>query len=544
MAHNRSRIDEAYQQVPSIGEGRRWYDYPYKIFSGILRSGVGGRLPYRVRQLFTYALNYLHPFNDHERNFIWSREDRMHNVLVPTTEEVEVPGVWAIELFPPSEFDELVKALDRNSWDAHRVRYGFGDRNRDYLERSRSGRGSGWWRLGHLASGPGFHHPDAKIVPLPAAFRSVELTGVHIGEGLTAVVAFFATSSEGASSLNVEWHKSHDPQLVWRRGRPFAEDRQWSAFRAVQHSRNGLHNQARTWMRDVLPGAFARRKVANPLVDLILFSEHDPTLGERDNIEFSGALRALGLKCGFPYDFKSDALPGLLLDLVDEGLCPVLKPETWALWGQKGKVASMLGDLRTYGGDESPAIAHRINDSVRETLRLLSISAFLKEMRGEFADLRDAARIQHGKITRKRLRRMRDIFLSLSIDVSSTVRDVREFHSRVGRVSELPIFVVEEPAWLRRTRESGAAAEDPENYNGIIMERQREWAENLSKEDREYREILSTVASLGASIDTFKVGRIALWVSFMSLVVSLVALLLAEVKSGTVLSHLWRFIET
>ena len=64
----------------------------------------------------------------------------------------------------------------------------------------------------------------------------------------------------------------------------------------------------------------------------------------------------------------------------------------------------------------------------------------------------------------------------------------------------------------------------------------------LASEDKEYREILSAVASLGASIDAFKVGRVALWVSLISLAVSMIALLLADVGSDTVLSHLAQLI--
>ncbi|MEU0285451.1 hypothetical protein [Streptomyces sp. NPDC006147] len=486
-------------------------------------------------------MNYLHPFNEHHRHLVWDRRDPFHNVSAPVGESLEVPGVWVVELFPPSEFDTLVRSLDKNSWDTKRVRYGLGERNRDSLERLRSGGSGGWARLGQVVSTDAFIYPDAKVDKLPDGFAAVELTAAHIGDGLTAIVAFFRASDAGVAVLNDEWHREHEPQLVWRHGRPRAEDRMWSTFRATQGARRLLHDKARSWMRDTLPGAFARRNVPQPLIDLILFSEYDPTLGVRESRELSDALRALGLNCGFPYHCKSENFPGLLLDAADKAMCPTLDGDTWALWGQHAKVASLLSHLDHYGGDNGASIAHRIDDDVRETLRLLSVSTFLREVQAEYSQLRDAARAQHGKFNAKRVRKMRDMFLALSIDLSSTVRDVQEFHARSRRVAEIPVFTLEDPAWMADQRQN-ARADRVRNYTNMLLKRQKREAVDLASEDKEYREILSAVASLGASIDTFKVGRVALWVALLSLAVSMVALLLADVGSDTVLSHIVRFI--
>jgi len=278
-----------------------------------------------------------------------------------------------------------------------------------------------------------------------------------------------------------------------------------------------------------------------PLVDLILFSDYDPTLGARESLELSDALRALGLSCGNPYHCKSDKFPGLLLDAAHRDLCPTLEDDTWALWGRRAKVASSLSNMDTYGGNDGSSIAHRIDSDVREALRLLSVSAFLREVQAQYSQLRDAARAQHGKFNARRLKRMRDIFLALSVDLSSTVRGIKQFHTRTKRVAELPVFMLEEPAWLVE-RYQGATSASPRNYTNMLLKGQKQEVAELASADKDYREILSAVASLGASIDTFKVGRVALWVALLSLAVSMVALLLADVGKHTVLSHLVRFI--
>jgi hypothetical protein len=56
--------------------------------------------------------------------------------------------------------------------------------------------------------------------------------------------------------------------------------------------------------------------------------------------------------------------------------------------------------------------------------------------------------------------------------------------------------------------------------------------------DHEYRDILSTVASLGASVDAFRLGRLALWVAIASLGIALMTLLVTEIGDDTALGKL------
>ncbi|MFJ6843740.1 hypothetical protein ACIQRE_13815 [Streptomyces griseoluteus] len=142
------------------------------------------------------------------------------------------------------------------------------------------------------------------------------------------------------------------------------------------------------------------------------------------------------------------------------------------------------------------------------------------------------------KFNSRRLKGMRNAFLALSIDLSSIVRDVKEFHLRSSRIAELPVFTLEDPAWLSAQVQEAGGARLVRNYSIMLLKRQERDVKELSGEDKDYRETLSAVATLGASIDTFKVGRVALWVALISLAVSMVALLLADVGRNTVLHHL------
>ena len=62
--------------------------------------------------------------------------------------------------------------------------------------------------------------------------------------------------------------------------------------------------------------------------------------------------------------------------------------------------------------------------------------------------------------------------------------------------------------------------------------------QRLVRTDRAYRDILSSVASLGASADSFVLGRWALTVAVASLVVALATVLFASVGCDSVAHHL------
>ncbi|QCB22278.1 hypothetical protein [Streptomyces sp. SS52] len=163
-------------------------------------------------------------------------------------------------------------------------------------------------------------------------------------------------------------------------------------------------------------------------------------------------------------------------------------------------------------------------------------------MQVDYSQLRDEARTRHGKFSARRLKNMRDSFLALSMDLSSAVRDLSQFHQSHVLSGRIPVFVVQDAPWMASRFTGTGHDHSPINFTQMLANRQKEQVAELAVEDKDYREILTAVASLGASIDTFKMGRIALWVALISLIVSLVALLLAEVQSDTVLSHLWKWI--
>ncbi|GAA4483780.1 hypothetical protein GCM10023191_005940 [Actinoallomurus oryzae] len=315
----------------------------------------------------------------------------------------------------------------------------------------------------------------------------------------------------------------------------------WSKCRKTQEARLSLHMAAREWLSNTCPGAFSEAGKQQPVIDLLLLEEHDPTLGERTDRELGDALRAIGLTESATVHRSSEYLPGLLLEPVDERMCPALAGRpTWALWGQRTKVAvSAIRDISVYGLEQVNAISYMVNQIARNFFVSLAISELLRLSEERYAALRDSAKTQHGHFKGRHLARLRETFLTLSLDLTSTYRDIQHFNTSSNGEYDITFTMTEAP-WITKEREAAGDTDRREiDLVKNMKEKQIESAEKLVSSDNDYRDIMSTVASLWASSDTFKIGRLALWVSLTSL---LVALLVADYSGDLIVVHIWKWL--
>ena len=515
---------ETLNALKPLGYGRRWYDPLYNMLRFLQYSWLGKRLPTSWRRLFHHLSNHL--LQLHEVKRMRANGPRRFDgpLEVPIDEHVAVPGLWVVDYFPPSLIDELNKAVKVNHWD-NRRHSGTGESSTETLKEARQGAGPIWWRIADISSpDAGYSFPDGYIEKLPKEFRAIELKGIPIGEGVTAVIAHFHLSQSGARLLDTVWHHRHQPALAKTKGGSVvAESERWSAFRKTQAARESLHRLAREWLRLRCPGAFAQAREHQPLMDLLVLTQFDPSSGERPDRETEDRLRALGLtESGVTWQTSSE-LPGFLLEKVRPPFVPVLQERTWALWGNRSTIAAGK-DLSRYGFDDEGGIANYVDDHMNDFVVRLGLSEFLELLKAESATMRDSARAHHGKFGRRDLKRLRQRFLTASLDFASIQRDVQQYNSRRWRDREA-LFILDYAPWIRRQDDdAGRKPFKPIPVNKDLRSRQNKAAQDLVAFDRNYREILSTVASLGASIDAFKVQRYAIWIAIASVIVALVTL--------------------
>ncbi|MGW4336610.1 hypothetical protein ACWEK5_27940 [Rhodococcus koreensis] len=509
-----------------LGEGRGPSDFAFYVLKFLLSSWRLILLPRSVRNWLGARRDWLVVRRDVEYHRLRS-SDRFH---VPDDEVVRVGGLWLVEYFAPSQIAALGDAIKRNNWDMRAF-----ESNTRLLSASRRGGGMSWWSIANIvnsSTGTFLPLPSYHQQKLPEGISRVHLSGVAIGDSLTAVVAWITLTDEGSASVNEVWHADHRAELVRDEdGRPYSEWGEFTAYRKTQQSRRHLHDQARRWFANSCPGAFAEADTPQPVLDLMLLDKLSPTTHQdRWSPDVDRGLQALGLRGSRREWTTSTSLPGLLLDRADTTSAPALPPNTWGLWGQSSNVIAQLsgGADRLQGSGPNPhtAVGHIYDEECRATVVRVGLTALLQTIEDKSAEQRDTARARHGKFRMRDLAVLREDILSLSLDLAGIERDVRLYNKQAARHGMEPRFVVSSPPW------------DPDeevwDFSKRLRKRQIAEVSKLRAADGDYREVLSTAAALGSSIDAFRVQRRAINIAGAALFVAVLTL----VGPGTALESL------
>ncbi|HJT90681.1 MAG TPA: hypothetical protein VJ777_01890, partial [Mycobacterium sp.] len=303
-----------------------------------------------------------------------------------------------------------------------------------------------------------------------------------------------------------------------------------AAFRTTQAARYSLHESARDWFAEKWPGFFASRGEAQPLIDMLLTDKVDPQTVDRD---LDDALRALGLSIHNVYVETSKDMPKFVFTRTDKMMTPGIKSSrTYAMWAQRDAAVAATR-LDGYGSDPNRSLASRYSNEIEGVLTTLSISSLLSVLEADFARLRDTARASHRRFRVSTMERLRETFLTLSLDVTSVDRDLRHVWDRGPRPVEEAIFTM---GWTHQFKQRARAERWRKLPTGTVNEwaREDQRAElgRLCSMDRDYRDVLSTAASLGASAHASRSGRIALLVAVASLAVAAATLVVTVLLSN------------
>lgn len=540
-----SYITEAYDLIPSIGDGYRWYDYPYRLFEFLLRKDGVKVFPAFIRKWAASGINFLHPFNMHHRHQAWSKDDVSRNLFVDKGEHVTIQGIWAVELFPPSKLPKFERLLRKNGWER---RDQYEENNSEVLERSRSIENNTWWQVIDLHQKDArWRAPNGITASLPSEFEGIGLRAIQIGTGLTAVVASFTLTEAASKSLDQVWHSQHEPKLQWvpSQGSPRSLTRLDSGIWKTQEARRNLHSAARDWLEETVSGFFAETKTPQPVLDLLLFDQFDPLeepYVEQSQTEWTkhhSAFRALGIESSSVYYRVSPSFPKLVLSSHDHLFRePLADNPTWSIWGQHGAVVDALGNhaYMGFGTDTGRAIAYHVQN-MYPLLIMLAVSEFIDVNATHYVRSRDRASTRHGKFKPSRLQELRETLLTLSLDITTVQRDIKGFWTE--NANQLPLFEYERSP---RTRffdaKRGHEPQGIASVNDRLKTEHKKRFQLLLEIDRDYRDILATVSSLGASADSTRTGRLALFVAFASLAVTVVTLLTSDIDWDSFLYNL------
>jgi hypothetical protein len=414
--------------MAGIGKGARWYDLPYRVLSRLLASRIGGKLPKRWRRRIHTSTNFMFQAHHAERGRQKPAPQRWGAINLPEGERVLFPGVWVVEFFTASQVARLYKAIRREGWSDSRS-VGNGARGVESLSASRGGRGYLWWRIAGLRSRNSVRYglPGAQVAALPRGVDSVDLFGVSVGRGITAIVAGFTLDESGSARLNQELHARHEFAVIRRPGSSAsAQPPNAVLYNRVQLARADIHEEMRRWMSKSIPGKFAHERWHQPICDLVFFNVADPFDEQAHDLRRNDALRAVGITGYERYFTSSDEFPGLLLELPQgRGTTPDLTDNVWTLWGNRNAISGL-----TSGGDGSDefSAAYAVGTEIVSSLAHSGLTAMLRSMRADASRAHDNARQLHGGASSRNLRRLRERLLTTSLDLATLEADIQEYN--------------------------------------------------------------------------------------------------------------------
>lgn len=519
-------VDRQFRLVPEIGTAFRWYDIPYVVLDVLfVRRRYWARTPKAVRRTINRAQNWLRIFNHYDREKISHIDDPLYNVVVPEGEKVSFPYFWLVEYYSPSHAEDLARRIGSRKWSrADYMHPGSAD---DAVRQGRQRDGSiGMHNIATLVRHDyqGFF-PGAVRTRLPEPFKTISLTLLPLGSALTAVVARFDLTEASAASLDDALQEKYQPRLRRDKGRLKVHQRMFVALEAVQTKRKDLHQAGRDWLSHELPGLFAiEAKASHPALDLLFTQKFDPFSRKERDRDYINFERALGLyQSPFTLIHSAKWKRVRFMNYSFENTNREIRDSSLAMVAKYDDALGRRNEFEYQGNERSErGIMNVLSYGAPGLITRFGLFELLRIKQVGVARARDQASSLHSRRPVASAKKLRESVLRSSLDMATIARDIESLASSAYRYE----WEVPELATRRR------AADDRwgKSQAGLLKnwaKRQTEDARRLVELDRELLSILDLSSSLNASIVGIRSQRWSLFVAFLSLVSSGVAVWLA-----------------
>lgn len=234
-----------------------------------------------------------------------------------------------------------------------------------------------------------------------------------------------------------------------------------------------------------------------------------------------------------PAAITVDSLPGVVLQEPGSlGFDGTARQPTWTLWGNR---TSVLGQ-----NDPRVGIHAVLNRAAAhyDFLSLLAVGEYVRFLNRRYAEFGDLAGAVHGRFSAHAIRALRRDVLQLGLNVSALGDGLDDAWTRRQRGHPRGFTIERSLLAGRLMKPLVLPAREARKLEDELRRELTVSLQRLVRTDRAYRDILSSVASLGASADSFVLGRWALTVAVASLVVALATVLFASVGCDSVAHHL------
>jgi len=480
--------------------------------------------------------NFIPPQYRSDRNYERERDQKDNQrSRVPEELKLRVHMVWGIELYGPTEIENLYAGLRKLGWGS----IAWSDQNvMDWIQQQRSYGSGGWFNVGPvLRRGKrGKSVFIQNFATLPEQVESLIVRAVQISASLTAMhVGFRLTESaarryEEALNLNCITYRKRNrrPNSISIVGVEL-QKRQ-----AVETVRADLRRMVGNWFEQYLPGFFASLKhpAAFPTTELLMV-ENGPVLQAPADEPQSGYLnwrRLLGNTAPHRVWTCTDT-PGLQLSMdrySDE---------------KEGRHIVVALDAATFPlerhGNSPEKTPHYYTFACDELLDGMLVHAatieYLKEQKRDLSNTRE--NLKRARSSRRGVARtLRGIglFFDRTLGSPATTRELARKAEQAGWYRhDCPTFTA--PSWMRGDK----PCELSEEIRGAV----HALATRLIEEEASIREHFQQLSAILSVQESIKAQRRMEWLTIAALVVAFASLIAAVIPGKRLLNGLnaaWR----
>jgi len=384
--------------------------------------------------------HYFREFQQHESQFERTRDPEENaRGRLPDGENVQLPGIWVIELYTPSTVGGLLKGIRKLGWEYGRSRE---DSLTKWMNDVREGRQAGWVSLGLVSPQSAAHFMRERSAPLPEGVSAALPILMSLTPSITALVIAFLLDDDSAASLETSLRANF--KTIVRRTSRF---RTWHLIRYIlgnndsfcfsrsifspdTQRREALKFQLKQcesgcvqWVKKYFPGAFDSLPQSRLPTAVLLVTEKVRALSNE-----AGHIRALdGLNLSRSYDsWASPEWPGARLII----------PMGWGDEGRRLTFSCRRHDaFPSSPGYQDPtsnwAIAQRADDVVQGLLSRWAITCLLDGYHETLSAMRDETARDGSYRTIRDLKKLRSFARTFLYDIGACTQELEEFSQSI-----------------------------------------------------------------------------------------------------------------
>lgn len=365
----------------------------------------------------------------HDEAYRLKREKESNKeTRIDVAERLRVAAIWGVEVFGPSESEQLYLALKRLGWSA-----GIGsarDEALTWVRQQRTYGQGGWYNVGIVDREDAPKRPGrTNRGQLPDGVDFLIVNLFQITPALTCVVVCFSLDDSRTGAYERELNLDRRTRMEGQGGHLWELSPYHLKERAIKATRKKLRESVRSWFQEHLPGHFSTSVLpARFPIGELLTTESSDVFAEKKEPDRSRKWRRLIADPWPPEIWSSEELQALRFTMQLSG------------W-RKGEdenlilanvVAGRLSEktISMYG--QAPgSIAFMAQEEMGGTLACFGIEAFIAEVAKDVKATREALGLSQGKQgTLRTIEHVRRFF-HRNAGVPAIVRELRDMTARL-----------------------------------------------------------------------------------------------------------------